>query len=55
MSDTVRELIVPAQKGRAFRAVKDELVEITDIEGRQVGDLWVIDAADHGRWRREQV
>jgi hypothetical protein len=23
---------------------------IVDVEGHQVGDLWVIDADDHGRW-----
>jgi uncharacterized protein YcgI (DUF1989 family) len=26
------------------------LIVVTDVEGRQVGDLWAIDAADHGRW-----
>jgi uncharacterized protein YcgI (DUF1989 family) len=26
------------------------MVGVVDIEGHQVGDLWAIDAADHGRW-----
>jgi uncharacterized protein YcgI (DUF1989 family) len=27
-----------------------ELVRVIDVEGQQVGDLWVIDADDHDRW-----
>jgi uncharacterized protein YcgI (DUF1989 family) len=27
-----------------------EFVRVVDVEGQQVGDLWVIDANDHGLW-----
>lgn len=50
MNETARSVEVPAQQGRAFTVAPGELVKITDVEGHQVGDLWVIDAADHGRW-----
>lgn len=43
-------LVVPAQCGRAVRARRGELVTVADVQGRQVGDLWAIDAADHGKW-----
>ncbi|MFF0447923.1 DUF1989 domain-containing protein [Streptomyces sp. NPDC004609] len=50
MTGHTRTVTVPAQEGRAFGAAAGDLVEIVDVEGHQVGDLWVIDAADHGRW-----
>lgn len=50
MDDATGPVTVPAQSGRAFRAHRGQLLEIIDVEGHQVGDLWVIDAADHGRW-----
>jgi uncharacterized protein YcgI (DUF1989 family) len=25
-------------------------VMVVDVEGHQVGDMWAVDAADHGRW-----
>jgi len=34
----------------AVRAARGELIVVTDAEGHQVGDLWAIDAVDHGRW-----
>src|SRR5258708_22419082 len=43
-------IVVPAQSGRAVRARRGEVVAVADVQGRQVGDLWAIDAADHGRW-----
>ncbi|MER6209292.1 urea carboxylase-associated family protein [Streptomyces sp. NPDC001073] len=48
--DGRRSQRVPAQGGRAVVVRAGETVEITDIEGRQVGDLWAIDAADHRKW-----
>jgi uncharacterized protein YcgI (DUF1989 family) len=43
-------LLVPAQGGRAIGVRAGATVRVVDLEGQQVGDLWVIDAADHGRW-----
>lgn len=43
-------LLVPAQGGRAIGVRAGAVVRVVDLEGQQVGDLWVIDAADHGRW-----
>ena len=45
-----RVVVVGAQSGVAVRAGRGELIVVTDVEGRQVGDLWAIDAVDHGRW-----
>ena len=45
-----RQVVVPAQSGRAVRVRRGDLVQVVDIEGHQVGDLWAVDAADHGRW-----
>jgi uncharacterized protein len=42
--------VVPAQSGRTALARCGDLVIVTDVRGGQVGDLWAIDAADHGRW-----
>lgn len=41
---------VPAQSARAVEVASGELVEVVDVEGHQVGDLWIVDASDHGRW-----
>jgi uncharacterized protein len=43
-------MLVPAQGGRAIGVRAGAIVRVVDLEGQQVGDLWVIDAADHGRW-----
>jgi uncharacterized protein len=43
-------LMVPPQSGRAIDVREGELVRVIDVEGQQVGDLWVIDANDHDRW-----
>jgi len=45
-----RQVVVPAQSGRAVSVSRGDLVRVVDIEGHQVGDLWAVDAADHGRW-----
>jgi uncharacterized protein YcgI (DUF1989 family) len=45
---TVRSVTVPPQS--ALEVHRGEIVWIVDVEGRQVGDLWVIDADDHSRW-----
>ncbi|WP_020500576.1 DUF1989 domain-containing protein [Sciscionella marina] len=41
---------VPAQSGRATRIPEGASLTIVDVEGQQVGDLWIIDAADDTRW-----
>ena len=48
--DEPTTLLVPPQSGRAIQVREGALVRVVDIEGQQVGDLWVIDAEDHGRW-----
>src|SRR5215472_10217673 len=45
-----RQVVVPARSGRAVSVSRGDLVRVVDIEGHQVGDLWAVDAADHGRW-----
>ena len=45
-----RALTVAPQSGVTVLAGAGELVRVVDVEGRQVGDMWVIDAADPGRW-----
>ncbi len=45
-----REIIVPPQSGRAASVPRGAVLAVTDLTGHQVGDLWAIDAADHGRW-----
>ena len=45
-----RQVAVPAQSGRAVSVRRGDLVQVVDIGGHQVGDLWAVDAADHGRW-----
>lgn len=45
-----RQVVVPAQSGRAVAVSRGDLVRVVDIEGHQVGDMWAVDAADHGCW-----
>ena len=45
-----RQLTVGPQSGTAMRVGAGDLVRVVDVEGHQVGDMWVIDAADPGRW-----
>ena len=45
-----RQVVVPAQSGRAVSVSRGDLIRVVDIEGHQVGDLWAVDAADHGCW-----
>jgi uncharacterized protein YcgI (DUF1989 family) len=45
-----RDVVVPAQSGRAVNVRRGDLIRVVDIEGHQVGDLWAVDAADHQRW-----
>jgi uncharacterized protein len=45
-----RQVVVPAQSGRAVSVGCGDLVRVVDVEGHQVGDMWAVDAADHGRW-----
>ncbi|WP_037062946.1 DUF1989 domain-containing protein [Pseudonocardia acaciae] len=54
MNEPLREVratvTVPAQSGRALAVSEGETVRVVDLQGRQVGDLWAIDARDHDRW-----
>jgi uncharacterized protein len=45
-----RMLTVGAQSGLAVRVAAGAVVSVIDVKGQQVGDMWVIDAADPGRW-----
>jgi uncharacterized protein len=45
-----RMLTVGAQSGLAVRVGAGAVVSVIDVEGQQVGDMWVIDAAEPGRW-----
>jgi uncharacterized protein len=45
-----RELTVGPQSGMAVRVSAGAVVRVVDVAGHQVGDLWVIDAANPGRW-----
>ena len=45
-----RKLPVGPQSGLAVRVGAGELVRVVDVAGHQVADMWVIDAADPGRW-----
>ena len=50
MSHTSQALVVPPQSARAIAVPRGALISIVDVGGHQVGDMWAIDAADHGRW-----
>jgi uncharacterized protein len=43
-------MLVPAMAGRAVAVSAGEALDIVDVDGSQVGDLWVFDAVDHTRW-----
>jgi uncharacterized protein len=45
-----RVVIVAPQSGQAVSVGRGEEVRVVDPDGGQVGDMWAIDAADHGRW-----
>ena len=45
-----RVIAVPPQSGRAINVPLGARFSIADVGGHQVGDMWAIDAADHGRW-----
>jgi uncharacterized protein len=45
-----RSVLVPPKSGRAIQIRAGEIVDVIDIDGNQVGDLWAIDAVDHRRW-----
>ena len=45
-----RKLLVGPQSGLAVRVGAGGLVRVVDVAGHQVADMWVIDAADPGRW-----
>jgi uncharacterized protein len=48
--DESQVVVVAAQSGAAVWADRGELIVVTDVAGHQVGDLWAIDAVDHGLW-----
>lgn len=41
---------VPAKSGRAMLVRRGALMQVIDVGGHQVGDMWAIDATDPGRW-----
>ena len=41
---------MPPRAGRAAAAGSGALIAVVDVHGHQVGDMWAVDAADHGRW-----
>lgn len=43
-------VVVPPQQGRAVLVRAGESVEVVDVEGAQVADVWAVDADDHTRW-----
>jgi hypothetical protein len=45
-----RVVSVAPQSGQAVTVGRGEQVRVVDPGGRQVGDMWTIDAADGGRW-----
>jgi uncharacterized protein len=46
----VRSVVVAPISGCAVAARSGDRVTVVDVEGGQVGDMWAVDAADHGRW-----
>jgi uncharacterized protein YcgI (DUF1989 family) len=38
--------VVEAMTGRAWRVARGDVVVLTDVEGRQVADLFLVDADD---------
>lgn len=46
----IRSVVVAPSSGCAVAAKSGERVYVVDVEGGQVGDMWAVDAADHGRW-----
>jgi uncharacterized protein len=48
--NTARSVIVAPMSGCLVTAGRGERIDVIDIEGHQVADMWAIDAADHGRW-----
>lgn len=50
MGDVRAAILVPPQSGRAVSVAKGTVFAVVDVAGHQVGDMWAIDAADHGRW-----
>ncbi|MGN6792135.1 MAG: DUF1989 domain-containing protein [Streptosporangiaceae bacterium] len=47
---TSQSIVVPPQSGRAISVPRGALISVVDMAGHQVGDMWAIDAADHGCW-----
>jgi uncharacterized protein YcgI (DUF1989 family) len=45
-----RSLLVVPQSGQAIMVSRGELVRVVDVDGHQVGDMWVADAADPACW-----
>lgn len=39
MSNEIKEVVVPAAEGRGIYVKKDQLLDIVDLEGHQVGDI----------------
>jgi uncharacterized protein YcgI (DUF1989 family) len=50
MANVGAAILVPPQSGRAVSVPTGTVFAVVDVAGHQVGDMWAIDAADHGRW-----
>ena len=48
--EVVAEVLVPAMEGRGIRVQKGQLLDIVDVEGRQVGDLVAYSTDDPGEY-----
>ncbi|WP_405793591.1 DUF1989 domain-containing protein [Streptomyces sp. NBC_01506] len=45
-----QRIVIAPQTGQAIPVLAGQLVQVRDLEGRQVGDLWAIDRTDPTRW-----
>lgn len=48
--DRELSVVVVPQSGRALRVRRGETVQVIDVAGHQVGDMWAVDGADPARW-----
>lgn len=46
----IKTVHVPAYSAGSLYVAKGQLLDIIDVEGQQVGDLWAVDAENTSRW-----
>lgn len=46
----IKTVHVPAYSARSIYVAEGQLLDIIDVEGHQVGDLWAVDAENTSRW-----